>query len=298
MMKYQETIRNLYKISNLRKVDIKALLIISTLFVLLTCFAYFVFPLRIHWRDIYRPATLRLIAGRSPYTIFGFLNPPWALIPLIPLAILPVKLGSALMSSITFLVYGFVAIKFGAKPLTLALFLFLPYTLYNLVQVNIDWLVMLGFLMPPQFGLFFVLLKPHIGGFVALFWLIESWRIGKIRKIVKVFSPVMIAFLLSFIVYGNYITQLERQFLQENKNFWPMSIPVGLALLVYSIRKHRMGPSITAGPLLSPYTQSYSWPIALLGILPYQWETAAAAVGLWIVWLFNPWINISTFSTP
>lgn len=40
-------------------------------------------------RTYFFPATREVLAGRSPYSIEGFTNPPWAVLPLIPMVILP-----------------------------------------------------------------------------------------------------------------------------------------------------------------------------------------------------------------
>ncbi len=144
---------------------------------------YFFLPVRTHWIEIYRPATLRILSGRNPYDGINFFNPPWALIPLIPIAILPEKLGNAILGTITLFSFGYTAFKLGAKPLTIFFFLTSPITLYNLIQVNVDWLIPWGLLLPPQIGLFFILIKPQLGAFLALYWFYDSWKKGGIRLV-------------------------------------------------------------------------------------------------------------------
>lgn len=62
-----------------------------------------------------------------------------------------------------------------------------------------------------------------------------------------------------------------------------MSIPVGLALVVASIRKRKMEYAMGAAPCLSPYVLFHSWSGALAAILSAQAETLIAVAGLWIL---------------
>jgi len=236
-------------------------------FIAATWFWYSFMPMRHHWPEIFRPAVYKLLSFQSPYLIDRFFNPPWALIPLLPFALLPERLGWSLLAVTTFFVLGFVAHRMGAKWWMVMALLLLPHTLYNGLQVNVDWLAALGFIMPPQIGLFFILLKPQLGAPLALFWLIETWRTGGWRKAIKIFAPVTTAFLISFLIYDLYITRSTELILQDGKSFWPFSIPIGVILLFLSIRSRKPALSIFSAPFLSPYTQPYSWPYSLLGLI-------------------------------
>ena len=87
-------------------VFILAILSISVLF-------FLTLPRAIDWQSAFRPAALKLMRGQSPFTIEGYFNPPWALIPLIPFAILPEAVGRALLATTTLLVYIYVAHELG-----------------------------------------------------------------------------------------------------------------------------------------------------------------------------------------
>ena len=253
--------------------------------ILLFISIYKIFPIHSHWAEIYRPATLHLLAGKNPYIIEGFLNPPWALIPLIPMAILPERVGNALLGTITIIAFGYTAHKLGAKPLTIILFLTLPVTLYNIIQVNVDWLVGLGLLLPPQLGLFFVLLKPQIGIFIALYWLYQAWESGGIKEVFKIFSPVTFAFLLSLIIFGGFVQKSAVVFHDPNLTYWPESISAGFVVFALAFRMKKANLSITAAPLLTPYIQPYSLPLAAFGLLPDSRLTNLFLIGLWAIYL-------------
>lgn len=265
--------------------DKRKILVCSISFFLISIFTYFYVPVRGHWSEIFRPAAIELIHFRNPYTIQNFFNPPWALLPVLPFAILPEILGNALFVATTFIVFGFVLSKFKVKWYFCIAFFLLPQTLYNGIQVNLDWFVALGFLLPPQIGLFFVLIKPQIGVFLAIYWLVESWQKGGIKQVARTFAPVSIAFLLSFLVFGLYITKSQSMILQEGKNLWPFSIPFGLMLLAISLKIRKKEIAIFSSPLLTPYFQSYSYPIAFISLLSDPFYASIIIFGSWMMML-------------
>jgi hypothetical protein len=125
---------------------------------------------------------------------------------------------------------------------------------------------MLVFLFPPQIGLFFVLIKPQVGIAMAIYWLIVSPN--RIRN----FLPVALAFLISFVIYPDWITKLV---IRGNKtgyfgtfdiSFFPYLVPLGLALLYVAIRKHKDSFAYMASPFPSPYVGAISYTVVLLGI--------------------------------
>jgi hypothetical protein len=278
-----------YTKNNLRAV----LLILVVLALVVGAMAVFL-PPAVDWQNSIRPAVFELLAGRSPYHLdlgiqgswdpYAFFNAPWALLPLIPLALLPVAVGRALLVIITLLSFGYVAHRLGGKPLAIGLLLVSPPVMHELLVGNIDWLAVLGFILPPQIGLFFVSVKPQVGIGVAVFWLVEAWRKGGWREVVRVFWPITAALVLSMIIFGPWPLRFGTQTgVWWNASLWPMSIPVGLGLLAAALHKRKIEYSIAASPCLSPYLMMHSWVVALLAVTTSLPVTAAAVGGFWIL---------------
>jgi hypothetical protein len=246
-------------------------------------------PAGIDWHDTYRPASRALLSGNSPYTIDGvtpFLVAPWGVIPLLPLAMLPEQAGRAALFIVSLAAFAFTAHRIGGRLIAVIAFLLSPTIMHCLLNGNIDWLPLLGFILPPQIGLFFVTIKPQLGSIVILFWFIEAFRTGGIRRVVKVFWPISLVTMLSFIVFGFWPSRFIGAITFGsgfNASLFPISIPVGLALTVAAIRKRKINYAMGASPCLSPYVLFHSWSGALLAILPATAETLAAVVGLWIL---------------
>lgn len=245
-------------------------------------------PPGVDWEKFYRPAAREMLFLRNPFNVPGYPNPPWALLPFLPLALLPSNVGRAIFLLISLCAFAYAAYELKARPLALAAFLASPPVIHSLLNANIDWIPVLGFVLPPRWGLFLVLTKPQVGIGVALFWLIEAWRKGRVREVVRVFWPVTAVTLLSFLVYGFYLLRFgEKPEQWWNASLWPMSIPVGLALMAAALRKREIRYAMGAAPCLSPYVLFHAWSGALAAVLPNQLDTLVAVAGLWILVLMQ-----------
>ncbi len=241
-------------------------------------------PAAVDWSDYFRPAARQLLRGASPYDIEGFPSPPWLLLPVLPLALLPEAIGRALFLLLNLGAFAYTAWRLGASPLTMFFFVLSPPVLHSLLNGNVDGLVILGFVLPPPVGLFFLSIKPQIGLGVALFWLVEAWRAGKVKQVVQTFAPVTAAWLAAFAIFGFWITRWEQEIdLWWNASAWPLSVPVGLALLVAAIRRRQIEFAMPAGVCLSPYVLLHAWVGALAALMKLPAEMAAAVLGLWLI---------------
>jgi len=244
-------------------------------------------PEQIDLSRTYRPATREIISLRSPYNVSTFYNPPWILIPLIPIALLPNSIGNGVLFLVSLIVLIYTAIRMGASRVSLLAFIFSFPVYFLLLFGQIDWLVLFGFVLPPQFGLVLIMSKPQIGLPYAIFLMIESWRVGGIRSLIRAFLPATFLFIFSFLIFGFWIKPLEPHNFTAiyNLSLWPTGVVIGLVLLVKAIRKRDKVLSIAAGPFFSPYVAVHSWATSFLAILPQKWESVAVAVGSWIVCL-------------
>ena len=248
------------------------------------------------WAVFFRPAVIRLFSGRSPYAI-PFNYTPWALLPLAPLALLPPRVGSTILVIASPLISSLIAYKLGAKPLPIIFFAFSSPVIHNAFNINIDWMPALGLLMPPQIGLFFVLIKPQAGIGVAIFWFFEAWQKDRINGVIKIFWPVTLAYLISFALYGFWPftgakTTIELAHQYGDANLFPWAVPFGIALLFYAFRKKLQTLSISASPLLSPYVTMQSWSSFLLGLVNYPALSISACILSWVItawgWSLRP----------
>lgn len=250
----------------------------------LTLFMSIYLPPPVDWHLFFRPAAQEVWHGRSPYSVEGFPMPLWVLLPIMPLALLPENVGGALFLLLNLTVFIYVAYRLRATAITMIIFLLSPPVLHSLLNGNVDSFVLLGFVLPPPIGLFFLSIKPQIGTGVALFWLVEAWRKGKLKEVIKFFAPVSVTWLASVLVFGTWFLNWENKVdLWWNASLWPLSIPIGLALLVAAVRLRRKEFAMAAAPCLSPYVLLHAWVGALAALMTLPAEMIAAVVGLWII---------------
>jgi len=248
-------------------------------------------PPSIDWRLTYRPAALALLRGHNPYAAdvapdAPFAAAPWGLLPLIPLAVLPLEIGSALLLLTSLAAFALAARWLGAGPVALGAFVLSPPVVHCLLNGNIEWLPLLGFSLPPQIGLFFIAVKPQTGFAVGLFWLVEAWRGGGPRQVLRVFAPATAAMLGSLLLFGPWPFHLNDLLIiahRFNASLWPTSIPVGLVLIVTAVRQRRIEYAMPASPCLSPYALFHSWSSALIALSAHPVEMVTAMIGLWVL---------------
>jgi hypothetical protein len=108
------------------------------------------------------------------------------------------------------------------------LFIFSPPVIFDLWAGNINAFVMLGFILPPQWGLFLVTLKPQIGGGISIYWLVDAWRKGRFKEVARVFLPVM-----SFFGFLSYI-RLLAAFISQTFTIWgPLEYKLMVAIYYF-----------------------------------------------------------------
>src|SRR5512135_1583531 len=159
-------------------------------------------PAAVDWHTAFRPAALAVLQGHSPYEVDGYFNPPWAILPLIPLAVLPEPVGRVLLVVVTLVAFTFVARRLGGSNVATIALLLSPLVMHEVLNGNIDWLAAMGLVLPVWIGLFFVVIKPQIGIAVVIYWAYASWRNGGIKGLIRTFAPVTVAYGLSILLFG------------------------------------------------------------------------------------------------
>ena len=99
--------------------------------------------------------------------------------------------------------------------------------------------------------------------------------------------PVTLALLISLVLFGLWpLRAAETTALWWNASLWPWSIPVGLALLGWSIYARDWRGAVAASPLLSPYVLLHAWAGAVLATIGNTRLFVLVVVLLWglVVW--------------
>lgn len=225
---------------------------------------------------------------RNPYDVPAFFNPPWAMVTLLPFSAMPDfrlgVLGQLIVFGVllTLLVY-----KFNGSGLSLFAVLSSPIAFESALELNLEWIVCMGLLVPPRFSMPLVLVKPQVapGYFLAF----------TPRQLLEAGGVFAVVLLLSIGVWGFWweaLFQTAANFrLALQINVAPMhllsvyvSIPVGMILAIYAFRNRDATIGILAGMFFVPYFASYSLiiPLALLAV---RWPYAVLIVNtaIWVI---------------
>ena len=232
------------------------------------------------WVLAFRPAVWLLLHGQSPYvgTPEPFVNAPWALLPLIPFALLPEPYGLFTLGAVSLIAFWFIAVRLRARPIALTAFLLSPLILRCIWMGQIDWIPLLGIVLPPRVGLFFVATKPQTAGFLAVYWLHEAW---KAHAIIKTFAPVTILTLLSFVVFGFWPAHAST--FEFTNGAWPWTIAISVAMLYVAYLSKNSIFAVAASPFAFPYARPPSFAGMLLPLLNHSALMVIACAAMWLV---------------
>lgn len=241
------------------------------------------------WHATYRPGALAVITGQSPYTaVQYFFAPPWAVLPLVPLAILPETIGRGLFFVLSIGMVAYVCYRLGGGPIAMmALLLSLP--IFNSIYAgNIDPMVMMGVVLPPEIGIVFLSMKPQSTLGIILFLVVEGWRQGGIKRVAQISWPTALVTVLSFVLYGPWILKAQDIYTPAgiyNISVWPQGLVIGAVIMVIALRQRKKAYSMIASPFFSPYALPLSWTGAMLGLSDRTIEAVVASLMTWVFWI-------------
>ena len=245
-------------------------------------------------QDVFLPTARHVLAGGNPYDMPGFYGPPWALIPALLVARLPDRAAYAahgVLSIAALLTFLYLQKVPGLK--AIPLLLSVP-VLCGVLCGNLEPFVLLALVVPRPAGLILLAMKPHIGCVLAFYWVLDEARERGAEGIFKLLWPTCALTAATIGLYGFWpVAWLEAADACAgwNWNVWGMSpwwhvIALGIPLSVLALYEKREDMALSAGPILSPYTNVYgftSW-------LPFMttwpaWATWAMCLLTWLLLL-------------
>ncbi len=225
------------------------------------------------WSGTFEPAGRYVLQGHSPYEQPLYLNPPWAILLVLPFLLFPpaIARGLLLVCSLAALIY--IAWRLHSPRLAVVALLLSPTAIGALLAGTLDLLILLGIFLTPAWGLLVLMIKPQIGLGVALYDLIEAWRSNRALGILRTFAPVVIAYLVCAVLFPVWVDRI----IHKPENVWnrtlfPYSIPLGIFFLWLAVRRRNVYFALAGTPFLSPYLTFYTYLIVQIGLLHEQVE--------------------------
>lgn len=191
---------------------------------------------------------------KNPYD-YNFVNPPYALIFIIWGKFFSVNLGSFLnrivlvLTSIIFLNRN--NCNFYTSLLSLTSYPFILLLMLN----NIDWITLLVFILPFEFGIIALFSKPQVLLFTGIIKFIKEKN-----KFRVIFFCLFVSIIL-FSLYPNWKFNMPYDTNGNVGHLFPYFVPFGLFLLYISIIKKDEFLAGIATPFLMPYFGFWSFGI-------------------------------------
>lgn len=234
-------------------------------------------PVVLVWHDqihIFRPPELA-----TPYGTGGFVHPVWVVVLTYPFRWLPLEMSTLVQALIYFIALALVIVKFGGNRRAILITLCSFISLDAVLQMNIDWLVILGMLLPAWASGPFVLAKPQIGlGYYFGLYPHDLLRavlvmviMGVVTLLIWGWWPSIILEKVGELSIGRFFNIAPLQYLSY------LSIVIGIILAGFAFRRKDVPLGVLAGLFFTPYISAYSLPL-MLGMLAIRWQRLALII--------------------
>ncbi len=238
------------------------------------------------WFDqmtVFRPAAQNAL---HPYTVPRFFNTPWVAPILAPFSWLPLELSTLLQAALLLSVLTLVIFRFGGDFWVVVLTLTSYMCLDSILQLNVEWVAMIGLLLPVTYSAPFLAIKPQLAlgyyfGVHPKKWL----PIGIVGAVTLLISLIIWGFWIPIMLGSTQLSKDARYFNIAPINLlpWPVAVAIGLFLAYRAFRRQDEALGILAGFFFVPYFAPYSLPLIFAIV-------AIKARRLAIIIYFSMWV--------
>lgn len=223
----------------------------------------------------------------APYQIPYFANPPWTAALLAPLGLLPLPVATLIQTCLYLALVAAVILKFGGSLKTVLIALCSFVALDSVIELNVDWLVALGLLVPATWSGPLLLVKPQTAP--------GYWLSLRRQQLIRSGAVLLVVLAVSLLLWPGWPFQMRdaaAQLTVRAYNLAPLALlPVSLSLLIgvvlawFAVRRHDPIVGILAGLFFVPYIAFYSLliPFALAAV---RWPRIVLlfSVVMWVIY--------------
>lgn len=224
----------------------------------------------------------------DPYTVPRFGNPPWAAVLLLPFSILPFYLAVLLQAGLYLALLTLIIFKFGGN-FTAALIMMTSFiALDSVMEINLEWLICIGLLVPPAWSSPFLLIKPQDALGVMMSY--------KRRDFVRIILLSLVVVLISLIIWRDWPLlawkAIQANVIGQSYNIAPMallpwfiSLAIGLVLAWRAFRQKDAPLALLAWIFFVPYIPLYSLTIPFAALtVRFQRLALIVSMVMWIIY--------------
>jgi hypothetical protein len=227
----------------------------------------------------------KIASLESPYSVACYYSPVWVALLFSALSIFTREIAYRIYAAILFGSYIFIIWRISKQNLLISLIACCsPFIFITMQYGNIDWLVLLGLIVPKYLGIWLVLTKPQMGFTLILIW---AWKIVKeqgVQKLIANFTPVALGLFVSLLL-GMRIPN-PGALSAWSADIWPFGLLIGIPAFVFAIYKRDELLALGAAPFLTPYVGAPSWVAILPKAMQKRKYTAIAVVFSWLLIIF------------
>ncbi len=219
----------------------------------------------------------------DPYASRLFANPPWTAVLVYPVALLPFETSVLIQIILYFSLLTLLIAKFGGKFWTVVLVLTSSLAYDSALEMSLEWLVVIGLLVPRVWSGPFLLVKPQAA--------LGAWFGFRPRQIFWAGVVALIVAGLSFLIWPNWLEGMQNAFQNNIFGAWgtrvnislsrglprPVAWGIGLLLALLAFRRGDVILGVLAWQFLVPYATFYG-SMPAFALLAVRWPLIAFAI--------------------
>lgn len=227
--------------------------------------------------DVFRSACLALLSGQNPYMVgqgeMRFFNPAWTLVPLLPFTLIPPLPGLLINAFLSMAVLLLVTHRMGLSKWEFFWMAICPMHLQSMIYGNIEWLPLVGLLLPGPLAMIFFTTKPQSTIGWILLTLLNQWKSNRWKGVLLTLLPTAVLGILTYILWG--LPPIPGPLNPGQRSLFPFSLILGLPALWLTLRNRDERLAGFVGPFISPYVTFHGYFPALF---PFKGKWMALAV--------------------
>lgn len=240
------------------------------------------------WADQRNTFTQAVHHIADPYTSLVWPYVPWTVLPLVPFGLIPAGLSVLVQMVLYFVLLAAVIYRFEGGRGALLIVLTSAIALDTALEINLEWIVALGLLVPREWSGPLLLVKPQ----AALgYWLGFEWREWLRGGLI-----VLVVVVLALILWPGWVEAMIADIQANTLGDWgsriniafsnlmprPVSWAIGIGLAGLALYRRDVVIGVFAWQFFVPYSTLYGW-MPAFALLAARWPRIAlvASLTLW-----------------
>ncbi len=243
------------------------------------------------WSDQRRTFTQAVHHLADPYVLV-WPYVPWTALPLIPLGLLPAPLAVLLQMVLYFGLLAALIYRFDGGLAAVLIVLTSAIAFDTALEINLEWIVVIGLLVPPVWSGPLLLVKPQAAlgawlGFAPREWLRGGLVVLAVAAVALVIWPGWVGGMVADIqenTLGDWGARINIAF--SNLMPRPLSWAIGVALAILALRRRDPVIGVFAWQFVVPYATLYGI-MPAFALFTARWPRLALVISLTLWALYS-----------